>query len=64
MKKNAWRMPNSFLSLAEIKAAPARSSKSPEERESVVDSGALMHMLSTRDLRSEELDGDPETPQW
>ena len=64
MKKNAWRMPNLFLSPAEIKAAPAHISKSPEEREFVVDSGASMHMLSTRDLRSEELDGDPENPQW
>ena len=35
---------------------PAPSSKSPEEREFVVDSGASMHMMSKRDLSSDEID--------
>ena len=36
---------------------PAPSSKKkPEEREFVVDSGASMHMLSKKDLSSDELD--------
>ena len=34
----------------EIKAALAHISKSPEEREFVVDSGASTHMLSQKDL--------------
>ena len=46
-----------FYSPFEIKAAPAHISKSPEEREFVVDSGASMHVLSKKELSSEE----PET---
>ena len=34
----------------------APTSKSPEEREFVVDFGASMHMLSNKDLSSDELD--------
>ena len=34
----------------------APTSKNPEEREFVVDSGASMHMLSKKDLSSEELE--------
>ena len=45
-----------FYSPIEIKATPALISKSPEEREIVVDSGAPMHMLSKRDLSSDELE--------
>ena len=33
---------------------PAPSSKKPEEREFAVDSGASMHMLSKKDLSSDE----------
>ena len=35
---------------------PVPTSKSPEEREFVVDSGASMHMMSKKELSSEELD--------
>ena len=35
---------------------PAPTSKSPEEREFVVDSAASMHMLSKKGLSSEELE--------
>ena len=45
-----------FYSPIEIKATPAPISKSPEEREFVVDSGASMHMLSKKDLSPEELE--------
>ena len=64
----------SFYPPVEIKAMPAPNSKSPEEREFVVDSGASMDMLSKRDVSSEELEGvirkgDPQesnlcTPQF
>ena len=45
-----------YCSLIEIKAMPAPVSKSPEEREFVVDSRASMHMMSKRDLSPAELD--------
>ena len=35
---------------------PAATSKRPEEREFVVDSGPSMHMLNKKDLNSDELD--------
>ena len=35
---------------------PAASTKNPEEREFVVDSGAGMHMVSKRELNSAELE--------
>ena len=41
----------------EARATPAPTSKSPDEREFAIDSGASMHMLSNRYLTSEE----PET---
>ena len=44
-----------FYSLVEIKAALSHISKSPEEREFLFDFGASMHMLSKKDLSSEEL---------
>ena len=44
-----------FYSLVEIKA-PVLVSKNSEERLFVVDSGASMHMLSRRDLSSDEMD--------
>ena len=40
----------------EARATPAPTSKLPEEREFVIDSGASMHMLSKKDLSSEELE--------
>ena len=51
-----------FYSLVEAKetkemtAAPAPTSKTPQRKEFVVDSGASMHMLSKRDLGSDEMD--------
>ena len=38
------------------RATPAPTSKLPEERECVIDSGASMHMLSKKVLSSEEMD--------
>ena len=46
----------SFYSPAEEWVLPAGSTKEPEEREFVVDSGASMHMVSKRDLNSAELE--------
>ena len=45
-----------FYSPAEEWVLPAASTKEPEEREFVVDSGASMHMVSKRDLNSAELE--------
>ena len=45
-----------FYSPTEAWVMPAPSSKKPEEREFAVDSGASMHMLSKKDLSSEELE--------
>ena len=45
-----------FKTSIEARVVPAPTSKSPEEREFVVDSGASMHMLSKKDLSSSELD--------
>ena len=51
-----------FYFPAEGRLLPIASTKEPEERDFVVDSGAGMHMLSKRDLNSGELesrdDGD------
>ena len=44
-----------FYSLVKIKA-PVLASKNTEERMFVVDSGASMHMLSKKDLSSDEMD--------
>ena len=41
---------------AEEWVLPAASSKEPEERKLVVDSGASMHMVSEKDLNSAELE--------
>ena len=43
-------------SAAEKWVLPVASTKEPEEREFVVDSGASMHMVSKRDLNSAELE--------
>ena len=45
-----------FYSPAEEWVLPATSTKEPEEREFVVDSGANMHMVSERDFNSAELE--------
>ena len=66
-REAAWRLAKSILKLKEkIKTAffspsenrclPAPSTLKPEERELVVDSGASMHMISKKDLNSEEMD--------
>ena len=47
---------NYALIPSEAWVLPAPSSKKPEEREFVVDSGAWTHMLSKKDLSSAELD--------
>ena len=53
-RKNATKL--RFYSSIEARAMPAPMSKSPEEREFVVDSGASMRMLSKRDLSSGEME--------
>ena len=45
-----------FFTPSEAKVMPAPTSTRPEERESVVDSGASMHMMSKNDLSSKEFD--------
>ena len=60
LAKNVYKLKNTdkatFYSPIEARATPAPTSKSPEERELVVDSGASMHMLGKKDLSSEELE--------
>ena len=45
-----------FYTFIEARTMPAPTSKSPEERAFVVDSGASMHMMSKNELSSDELD--------
>ena len=47
---------NTFFSLAEGWVMLAPSSQKPEEQESVVDSGGSIHMLSIKDLGSDEME--------
>ena len=47
---------DTFYSLAEAWIMPAPSSKKPEERQFVIDSGAHMHMISKKNLTSGEVD--------
>ena len=58
--KNIYKLKNvdkaSFCTPVEAKVMPAPTSKRPEEREFVVDSGASMHTMSEKDLSSDELD--------
>ena len=60
LAKNVCKLKNSdkssFYFPIEARATPAPTSKSSEEREFEVDSGASMHMLSRKDLRSGKLD--------
>ena len=54
-----------FCTPIEARVMSAPTSKSPEEREFVVDSGASMHMMSKKELSSDEmLCEDPGTPLW
>ena len=65
-REAAWRLAKSILKLKENKAAffspsenlclPATSNHKPEEKESVVDSGASIHMTSKKDLNDAEMD--------
>ena len=50
------RIKTRFCSPTEVWVMPTPSSKKPEEREFVVDSGDSMHMLSKKVLSSEELE--------
>ena len=55
-----------FYTSVEARAMPAPTSKRPEEPEFAVDSGASTHMLSKKDLSSNELDTlrSSRTPLW
>ena len=58
--KNIYKLKNSekatFCAPIEAGVMPAPTSKSPEEREFVADSRASMHMMSRKDLSSEEME--------
>ena len=65
-RKAAWHLAKHIYKLksvdktmfyvpGEVKAILAHTSKRPEEREFVVDSGVSMHMMSKKDLSSEEI---------
>ena len=60
LAKNMYKLTEkdkaTFYSPSEEWALPASSTKEPEEREFVVDSGAGMHVVSKRDLNSAELE--------
>ena len=66
-RKVAWKLAKIFFMLknldkatiyspVEARAVPAPTSLLPEEREFVVNSGASVHMLSKKDLSSDEKD--------
>ena len=67
-RSKAWNLANNiqhklkekdkatFHSPAEEWVLPGASAREPEEREFAVDSGAIMHMVSKRDLNSAELE--------
>ena len=60
VSKNMYKPKNSdeatFFSPIEARVMPWPTSKRPEERECVVDSGASMHMISKKESSSEEMD--------
>ena len=60
LAKNTYKLQEkdkaAFFFLAEEWALPAASTKEPEEREFVVDSGASMHVVSEKDVNSAELE--------
>ena len=57
--KHIYKLKNSDKTMyyvpGEVKAMLAPTSKRPEEREFVLDSGALVHMMSKKELSSEEM---------
>ena len=57
--ENIYKLKNSdkttLKTLIEARVMPAPTSKRPEEREFVVDSGASMHMMSKKKISSEEM---------
>ena len=60
LSKNIYKFKNAdkttFNSPIKARVMPAPTSKCPEEREFVVDSGASVHMMSEKDVSSDELD--------
>ena len=54
--KATFYFSNGDIENKEMIVVPAHTSKRSEEREFVVDPGALIHMMSKRDLSSDELD--------
>ena len=60
LAKSVYKLKNTdkatFYCPIEAMATPAPTSKSPEAREFVVDSRASMHMLSKKDLSSDEME--------
>ena len=67
---NVYKLKNTdkatFYSPFKNKATPAPISKSPEEREFVVDSGACVHMLSKKGFKLREMETlrRSRNPQW
>ena len=55
-KKEAPAEKHEILEKIEARVMLAPTSKRPEVREFVVDSGASMHTMSTKELSSDELD--------
>ena len=59
-RTNIYKLKNvdrtTFYTPIEAKVMPAPTSKSPEEPEFEVDSGASVHMMSKKDLSSDDLD--------
>ena len=54
-RKAAWDLANIFAGEVKGKSTP-KTSKRPEEGEFVVDSGASLHVMSEKELSSEEMD--------
>ena len=58
--ENIYKLKNAdkatFYSLIEAMVMPAPASKSPDEQEFVVESGASMHVMGKKDLSSDELE--------
>ena len=63
LAENVWKLKARdkamFQSLTQTWQMPAPSSKKPEEREFAVDSRASLHMLSTKDSSSAQLEQEP-----
>ena len=60
LEKHIYKLKNSdkasFYAPIEARVMPAPTSKRPEEREFVVDSGASVQMMSKKESNSEEMD--------